>query len=243
MVTLAIRSELIAELPAEVREQLRTYRDLILHWNQRFNLTALEEPELVDRRLVGDALRLLPAIDQIMARPDARNHVIDLGTGAGLPGLVLKIARPDLDVTMLDATHKKVRFVQHVITELGLERARAIHGRAEDLGQMLEYRHQFDIGTARGVAALPTLLELLLPLLQTGGSFLLPKGDDITVELAAGKRAANTLGGHINSADLLPGLSDEPVTRLVSGVKIRSSPDRYPRRAGIPNREPLGREG
>jgi 16S rRNA (guanine527-N7)-methyltransferase len=169
--------------------------------------------------------------------------LIDLGTGAGLPGLVLKIARPHLQVTLVDATHKKVRFVQHVIDELGLKDARTIHGRAEDLGHMMDYRQQFAIGTARAVAALPILLELLLPLLETGGSFILPKGGEIEDELSEGNRAAKSLGGRIEHAELLPGTENEPVTRVVRGVKLRSTPSRYPRRAGIPNREPLGREG
>jgi 16S rRNA (guanine527-N7)-methyltransferase len=242
MTTLAIRTDLIADLPGEAQEGLRTYRDLILHWNQRFNLTAISTPESVDNRLIADALRLLPLIDRVLAnRPDGR-RMIDLGTGAGLPGLVIKIARPELDVTLVDATHKKVRFVQHVIDELGLTGVRTVHGRAEDLGQMIDYRQQFALGTARAVAALPTLLELLLPLLEPGGSFILPKGGDIDDEIRDGKRAANTLGGRIEEADLLPGTGDEPVTRVVTGVKIRSTPERYPRRAGIPNREPLGRE-
>lgn len=243
MTTLAIRTDLIADLPDEAKEQLRTYRDLILHWNQRFNLTAVTDPEAADHRLTGDALRLVPVIDDVLAKRPNAFRMIDLGTGAGLPGLVLKIARPQLDVTLVDATHKKVRFVQHVIDELGLTGVRTIHGRAEDLGHMIDYRQQFAIGTARAVAALPTLLELLLPLLETDAAFILPKGGDIEDELKQGKRAAHTLGGRIEHAELLPGTPDEPVTRVVRGVKIASTPSRYPRRAGIPNREPLGREG
>jgi 16S rRNA (guanine527-N7)-methyltransferase len=108
---------------------------------------------------------------------------------------------------------------------------------------MMDFRQQFAIGTARAVAALPTLLELILPLLETGGSFILPKGGEIQDELREGNKAAKALGGRIEHAELLPGTDDEPVTRVVRGVKLRSTPSRYPRRAGIPNREPLGREG
>jgi 16S rRNA (guanine527-N7)-methyltransferase len=243
MTNLAIRDDLLAGLSDEIREQLRTYRDLLLHWNQRFNLTAVQDAEAVDRRLVGDALRLLPSIDAALETAAPRARLVDLGTGAGLPGLIIKIARPDLAVTLVDATNKKIRFVQHVISELGLTGAQAVHGRAEDLGPMLDYRQQFDIATARGVAALPTLLELVLPLVANGGTFLLPKGDNIDDELMAGRRACAELGGKIISAELLPGYEDEPVTRLVIGAKIRSTPARYPRRAGIPSREPLGRQG
>ncbi|HQY29878.1 MAG TPA: 16S rRNA (guanine(527)-N(7))-methyltransferase RsmG [Thermomicrobiales bacterium] len=242
MTNLTIGDDLLASLSIESREQLRTYRDLILHWNQRFNLTALESEEAVDQRLIGDALRLLPTIDVVLTRrPDGR-RLVDLGTGAGLPGVAIKIARPDLDVTLIDATQKKVHFVQHVIDELGLTGTHTIHGRAEDIGRMMDYRQQYAIGTARAVAALPTLLELLLPLIEPGGTFLLPKGEAIAEELAAGRRAAGMLGGRILDATLLPECAGAPVTRLVTGVKLRSTSDRYPRRAGIPNREPLGRD-
>jgi 16S rRNA (guanine527-N7)-methyltransferase len=243
MTELAIRPELLRDLPEPRQRQLRDYRDLLFRWNQRFNLTAIREPEGIDARLIADALRLLPAIDEELDRRDGKVRLIDLGTGAGLPGLVLKIARPELNIVLVDATNKKVQFVQHVIDELRLASARTIHGRAEEIGHDLDYRNQFDLVTARGVAALPTLLELTVPLLFIGGSFLFPKGQDLDEELASGKRAAKMLGARIESADLLPGVSDEPVTRLVRGSKIASTPGRYPRRAGIPNKEPLGRDG
>lgn len=242
MTKLAVRPELLSSLPEGTQNQLRTYRDLLLEWNQRFNLTAVREAEEIDRRLIADALRLLPAIDLELERRDGRVHLADLGTGAGLPGLVLKIARPDLDMVLIDATNKKVTFVQHVITELGLANALTVHGRAEDVCRDLDFRNQFDVVTARGVASLPTLVELTIPLLVTGGTFLFPKGDGIHEELREGRKAAEILGGKIESADLLPGDQSEPVTRLVRGVKMRSTPDRYPRRAGIPNKEPLGRD-
>lgn len=243
MTELAVRGELLADLPEQSREQLRAYRDLLFRWNQRFNLTALRLPEEIDARLIADGLRLLPAVDNVLARHPTRLRMIDLGTGAGLPGLVIKIARPQIEITLVDATNKKIQFVQHVIEEIGLQRARTLHGRAEDIGQMREYREQFDLVTARGVASLPTLLELTVPLLDVGGEFIFPKGEQIEEELRLGRRAARTLGARIESADLLPGHPTEPVTRLVCGVKIGLTPGRYPRRAGIPGKEPLGRDG
>lgn len=243
MTELAVRGELINDLPDEIREDLRTYRDLLHRWNQRFNLTALREPEAIDARLIADGLRLLPAIDLELTKRNQVIRMIDLGTGAGLPGLVIKIARPQIAVTLVDATNKKIQFVQHVIGELGLLNAATVHGRAEDLGQHIDYRQQFDLVTARGVASLPTLLELTVPLLVIRGTFIFPKGDDIEEELKYGRRAAKQLGAKIESAELLPGDPSEPVTRLVCGVKIGLTPGRYPRRAGIPNKEPLGRDG
>lgn len=243
MMELAVRDDLLEGLPEQSREQLVTFRELLFRWNQRFNLTAVREREDIDTRLIADALRLLPALDvELDARPRGV-RLIDLGTGAGLPGVVLKIARPEIDITLADATNKKVQFVQTALTELGLTGARTVHGRAEDLGQHADYRERFDVVTARGVASLPTLVELTLPLLEVGGVYLFPKGADLEVELREGQRAARVLGGRIESAELLPGVEGEPVTRLVRGIKMSLTPGRYPRRAGIPNKEPLGRDG
>ena len=243
MTELAVRPELLRNLPEQTQRQLRDYRDLLFRWNQRFNLTALRELDEIDNRLIADALRLLPAIDAELSARGGTIRMIDLGTGAGLPGLVIKIARPEIAIVLANATNKKVAFVQHVITELGLKQARTVHGRAEDIGQHIDYRGQFDLVTARGVAALPTLVELTVPLLVEGGVFLFPKGERLDDELKSGKHAAKAVGARIESADLLPGDPSEPVTRLVRGIKIATTPGRYPRRAGIPNREPLGRDG
>lgn len=243
MIELAIRDDLLASLPDERRRMLAEYRELLYRWNQRFNLTAIRERDGIDVRLIGDALRLLPAVDAEIERRAGRLRAIDIGAGAGLPGLVLKIARPEIEITLVDATRKKIVFVQNVITELGLTGARTVHGRAEDLGQHIDYRERFDLVTARGVAALPILVELTLPLLVVGGVCLFPKGDDLDPELEDGRRAARELGGRIESAELLPGDESEPVTRLVRGTKMSPTPGRYPRRAGIPKEEPLGRSG
>ena len=243
MTELAIRPELLGNLPDIARRQLRDFRDLLFRWNQRFNLTAVREPEEIDSRLIADALRLLPAIDEELHARQGKIRLIDLGTGAGLPGLVIKVARPEIDILLVDATNKKIQFVQHVVTELGLRSAATVHGRAEDLAQQLDYRGQFDLVTARGVASLPTLVELTVPFLVVGGVFLFPKGNNIADEYRSGQKAAKIVGGRIESAELLPGDPSEPVTRLVRGIKIGPTPDRYPRRAGIPNKEPLGREG
>jgi 16S rRNA (guanine527-N7)-methyltransferase len=219
-----------------VRKQLAVYRDELLRWNERVNLTAVRDPEGVDRRLIGDALRLLPFVD---ATDGAR--LVDVGTGAGLPGLVVKIARPKIDVTLIEATGKKVAFLRHVIGILGLERVEALHGRAEELGRDPEHRGRYDLATARAVAALPTLVELCLPFLRVEGRALFPKGADLGTELAEGERAAALVGGRIETTEELPGDAGEPVTRLVIAAKIRQTPNRFPRRSGIPAKEPLGR--
>lgn len=231
-------------LPLPVAEQLAIYRDDLLHWNQRFNLTAVTDPKAVDRRLIGDALRLLPAIDKIVERLTEAGlplKLIDVGTGAGLPGLVIKIARPDLDVTLLDATAKKVSFVHYMIETLKLDRVEAVHGRAEEFGHDRRFRGQFGLVTARAVASLPALMELCLPLLKVGGWAVFPKGADIDDELAEAERANRTLGGRVDSSNTLEYVHDAPMTRVVIVAKIHETPSRFPRRSGLPAKEPLGR--
>jgi 16S rRNA (guanine527-N7)-methyltransferase len=230
----------LGEIDAGARERLAVYRDELLVWNQRFNLTAVTEPEGVDRRLIGDSLRLLPVVDGFVVEA-AGVRLVDVGSGAGFPGLVIKIARPNIDVTLIEATGKKVAFLRHAIEVLGLEGIEALHGRAEELGQDRQYRGRYDLATARAVAALPVLVELCLPLLRVGGRALFPKGAELGTELAEGERAAAMVGGRIEKADVLPGGEDEPVTRLVIAAKIGETPNRFPRRSGVPAKEPLGR--
>jgi 16S rRNA (guanine527-N7)-methyltransferase len=224
-------------LDGEALRRFARYRDLLLDRNAQFNLTAIREPDEIERRLFLDALAMIPTLDRLnQSRSSQRVRLVDVGAGAGFPGLALKIARPQLDVTLIDATAKKVAFLNEVIAELGLDNTCAVHGRAEDLGRKPAYRAQFDIGTARAVASLPVLLEYVLPLLAVGGTALLPKGLEFDEELRAGRRAAQRLGAQIISAATLPAEG----TRLVVATKIAPTPELYPRRAGIPSRNPLG---
>src|SRR5829696_6500313 len=186
----------------EQQAQLVTYRDLLLEWNQKFNLTAITDQELVERRLFFDAWRMLPAIDGAIGGEPAK--LIDVGSGAGFPGLALKIARPALDVTLLEATGKKVGFLQRVIDTLGLPGIDAIHGRAEELGHDPNHRERYDLATARAVASLPALIELCTPFLRIGGRAFFPKSEDIGQELREGAKAAKELRVTIVSAVSLP---------------------------------------
>ena len=216
------------------------YRDLLLERGTKFNLTAIHNPDDVERRLFLDAIAMAPTLDRVIdadrAGPGSRVRLVDVGAGAGFPGLPLKIVRPTLDVTLIDATAKKVAFINEVIDHLGLDGARAVQGRAEDLGQETPYRAQFDVATARAVAPIPVLLEYVIPFLRVGGTALLPKGLQIAEELRAGRRTAALLGAEIISARELPGVT----TRLVVVRKIAATPAAYPRRTGIPSRDPLG---
>ena len=219
--------------------QLARYRDLLLEWNQRFNLTAMKSGPEIDRRLIGESLRLLPALDRVTTRPDAQ--LIDIGTGAGFPGLAIKIARPELRVTLIDATRKKVEFLRHVIDDLGLTGVAAIHARAEELGRDFVHRERYDVATARAVSSTPALVELCVPLLQVGGSAMFPKSQEIDDELAGAEIAAAIVGARLERDELLPAAIDLPVTRLLIFAKIEPTPNRFPRRSGLPAREPLGR--
>jgi 16S rRNA (guanine527-N7)-methyltransferase len=227
-------------LDTEALARFSQYRELLLERNTQHNLTAIRDPEGIERKLFLDALAMAPALDYIV-RNSPRNawdriRLVDVGAGAGFPGLPLKIVHPELDLTLIDATAKKVTFVNDVIAALGLDNARAVHGRAEDLGRDRALREHYDIATARAVASLPVLLEYVLPLLKVGGTALLPKGLEIEEELRLGRRAAAQLGAEIVSAARLP----VEGTRLIVAAKVSRTPTAYPRRTGIPGRSPLG---
>ncbi len=223
--------------PAQL-QQFAQYRALLLDWNQRVNLTAITEPQEVLTRHFLDSLACLFAIPQPEQRK--RLRLLDVGSGAGFPGLPLQIAFPDWQVTLLEATGKKVRFLEAVIASLGLTNARTIQGRAEDLAHDPQHRARYDLVTARGLAALPTLLEYCLPFCHPGGLVIAAKKGAISAEMAQGTRAAATLGGRFVEAHpfSLPGLEDQRM--LVVFQATRTAPTQYPRRAGAPTKKPLG---
>lgn len=205
------------------REQFVRYCEELLDWNTRVNLTAIKNPGEVQIKHFLDSLSLLLVYD----RPAA--HLFDIGTGAGFPGLALKIVRPQWQVVLLEATGKKVTFLRHVIDTLHLTGVEAVHGRAEELAHKSQYRASFDVVTARAVAALPTLLEYSAPFCRVGGDIVLLKKGDISGELAQGQRAAKQLGASFKEDVLvtLPGLDDN--RRLLVWQQQRLCPPQYPR--------------
>lgn len=226
-----------AGLSREQAVALLRYRDLLLDWNTRFNLTAIANPAAVEQRLLLDALRMLPALDEAVAESgEAAPRLVDIGSGGGIPALPIAICRPNLAVTMVEATGKKVGFLTAAIDELGLRKAAAIHARAEDIARELGHRAAYEVATARAVSSLPALIELTMPLLRPHGVAIFPKGLDLDDELRAGEAAGREVGAEIVSAGELPGGG----TRLVVVRKRRPTPERFPRRSGIPAREPLG---
>lgn len=214
--------------------QLLQLRNELLDWNTRVNLTAITDPREVLLKHILDSLSLLEIYQPTRAR------VLDIGAGAGFPGLPLKIARPQWEVILLEATGKKVQFQRHVIQLLALHHIEALHGRAEELAHRAAYRATFDLVTARAVAALPVLLEYAAPFCRTGGQILLPRKGDRDEELACGKRAGHLLGLTLK-ADLpvaLPGLDDG--RRILVWEKTRACSVQYPRNGAAIAKRPLG---
>lgn len=207
-------------------ERLDRYAALLVDWNTRMNLTAITAPEDIVLKHFVDSLTLVPYL------PAGELSLIDVGTGAGFPGIPLAIVRGDIRLTMLDSLRKRLTFLQALCEELGL-RAELIHARAEEVGARPELREQFDVSTARAVAALPTLCEYCLPFVRVGGRFLAMKGPDCEKERGAAERAAKQLGGdRIDIAALwLPSrpAPERSERRIVQITKISPTPAKYPR--------------
>ncbi len=213
------------------------YYDELVAWNRRFNLTAVTDYEQVQIRHFLDSLTCLLVNGERARQPVMR--VMDVGSGAGFPGLPLKIVCPSLQLTLLEATGKKVQFLKHVVEGLALEGVQVIKGRAEEVGHSAQHREQYDLVVARAVAELPVLAEYALPFCRLGGRFVAQKGSAAEVEVASAERALAILGGHLRRIHTveLPGLA-EP-RRLVVVDKMALTPEKYPRRPGIPSKRPL----
>ncbi len=219
-------------------EQFAAYRDLLLDWNRRINLTAIADPALVLTRHFLDALTVILALP---AAERARSpQVIDVGAGAGLPGLALKIALPHWRVAELDSVGKKTRFVGHVIETLGLEGATVLTGRAEDLARDPRHRERYDLVLARGLAPLRVLAEYTLPFSRVGGLTVAMKKGDIAQEIEEGRRAVGQVGGQIGAIVRVPALPDLGADRVLLPLrKVRPTRADLPRAAGVPGKRPL----
>lgn len=228
--------ELGIVLTEKQKEQFFKYFQLLTEWNQVMNLTAITEmPEVVTKHFV-DSLLVVKVSDGI--RTEAYS-CIDVGTGAGFPGIPLKIAFPQLQITLLDSLNKRVDFLNTVIQELGLTGITAVHGRAEDFGRNKEYREQFDLCVSRAVANLSTLSEYCLPFVKAGGKFLPYKSGKVEEEAREAESAVKKLGGSMKETKtlVLPGTDVDRT--FVPIDKINMTPKKYPRKAGMPGKEPL----
>jgi 16S rRNA (guanine527-N7)-methyltransferase len=222
-----------------------TYQRELLDWNQRVNLTAITQEDHIEIRHFLDSLTCLVAVRQFFSTSQrARSgegalRLLDVGAGAGFPGIPLQIVCPQWQVTLLEATGKKVQFLQHMRDMLGLKGLEVIHGRAEDLARDPAHRERYDWVAARAVAEMPVLAELTLPFARIGGMVVAMKSATAEAEAAAAGRALALLGGQLAKviALQLPGLAEE--RRLVVVRKVACTPDAYPRRPGMPAKRPL----
>lgn len=231
-----VAAEFNIELTPAYLDLFERYYEELVDWNRRISLTAVTDYEDVQIRHFADSLAVLLALD---AAAETSISLIDIGTGAGFPGLPLKIVRPAWQVVLLDSTRKKTEFVEHMIYELGLDDTTAVWARAEEAGQDPVYRAQFDVALARAVADVAVLCEYALPFLRVGGRFVAQKGTDPAEELRAAREALEVLGGaHRDTVSYrLPGF-DDPLNLIVI-EKVNATPEKYPRRPGMPEKRPL----
>lgn len=224
----------VVPLDAKILERLARYLEVLKRGNERMNLVRFQDDREAWERHLLDSLSLLPWVDAL----DEGEPVIDLGSGAGMPGIPIALARPDRKVILVEATQKKAKFLEEARTELGLTKVAVVNKRAEDMGRDPNHRDRYPLVVARAVARLPVLLELALPLVRIDGQFLAMKGEKAEEELEDSDRALSELCGEASIEPLdafFPGRN----ACVVQVDKIRRTPRDYPRPAGIPERKPL----
>ncbi len=217
-------------------KKFRTYLDELNAARPRLRLTALTDPEAVQRRHFLEPLALLAALEEIDA---LGKTAIDIGSGAGFPGLPIKIVRPALRLTLLEANARRAAFLERLVQKLSLERVTVVNDRAEEVAHNPEHREAYELVLARAVAPLPTLVELTLPFLRLGGVLAAPKGSGAPREVREAAAALQACGGHVESIRPLniPGAETSPTLVIVR--KASDTPQRFPRRTGIPAKRPL----
>ena len=225
---------LSVEVDRKKIDQFNQFYDLIVEWNNVMNLTAITDYKDVVEKHFLDSL----SIERILKLDDIK-AVMDVGTGAGFPGMPLKIIYPELKITLLDSLNKRVKFLNEVIRQLELKNKDAIHGRAEDIGKNENYREKYDLCVSRAVANLATLSEYCMPFVRVGGVFVSYKSGDIDEEVLKSKKAISLFGGKIDEVVKfqLPGTDINRA--FVKIKKIKGTPKKYPRKSGIPSKEPL----
>jgi 16S rRNA (guanine527-N7)-methyltransferase len=236
MTTLAEQAQhlLNIQITPEQAALFDRYGEELLVWNEKMNLTAITAPEEVQVKHFLDSLTVAGAVE--MRRGF---HVVDVGSGAGFPGVPLQIAYPNIHMTLMDATGKKIQFLEHIIGALGLTNARAVKARAEDAGRYTEHRHVYDLALARAVARLPILLEYLLPLVKLGGQCIAMKGRTARDEVNDSARALAVLGGEVERIESFQLPDIEETHHLIIVRKTALTPSAYPRPSGAPAQKPL----
>lgn len=228
------RSLFGVDLTSDQQQAFRTMAEQLLDWNTRINLTAITDPGEVEIRHFLDSISVVRAV-----KLGAGCRVIDVGTGAGFPGLPLRIVQPQIALALLESTGKKADYLQHMVDTLEMTGVQVINKRAEEAGQDPALREQFDVAVARAVARLPVLAEYMLPLLKVGGMMVAMKGESAAQEVGAAQEALRLLGGEMRRLYTieLPEVAETHYLVLIE--KVAASPHKYPRRSGVPSRKPL----
>lgn len=231
-------SELGIELTSSQAKQFELYYKELMEWNKRINLTAITDYEEVQIKHFLDSITVTLALTKDeMNKPNL--SIIDIGAGAGFPGLPLKILLSQPRLVLLDSIAKKTAFLRHVTQKLKLSNVEIVTGRAEEIAHLLLYRQQFDVVVSRAVASLPTLVELALPFCRIGGKFVAQKKGEISQEINKASKAINVLGGKLNQVKKIELEEFRDERYLVIFDKIYPTPEKYPRRPGIPKRCPI----
>lgn len=221
------------ELTGKEINIFKHFYKMVIEWNERINLTAIvDEREAVIKHFID-------SVSVIRFFPDDVLSMIDVGTGAGFPGIPIKIVQNNIHVTLLDSLEKRVRFLNSVINETGLTGIDAIHGRAEDFGQDKEHRESYDVGIARAVSPLPVLCEYVMPFVRIGGYFVAMKGSNVKDEISESQKAISVLGGEIEDIKNFVLPFDDIERNVILIKKYRHTPTKYPRKSGKPAKSPL----
>jgi len=219
-----------ANLSKEQLEKFKVYYKSLIEWNEKINLTAITDESEVITKHFADSLSILKYIKN-------NSKVIDVGTGAGFPGIPLKIANESLKITLLDSLNKRILFLDEVIKELNLKDINTIHGRAEEVAHDKDHREQYDIAVCRAVAKLNVLAEYMLPYLKVGGTFICMKGPNINEEIDSSMKAIKLLGGKIEKVESFE--LEENQRNIIIIKKEKNSPKNFPRKAGTPSKSPI----
>lgn len=213
-------------------EQFYQYMNLLLEWNEKINLTAITEPSEIIIKHFVDSITINKHVKE-------NAKVIDVGTGAGFPGIPLSIIRNDVNVTLMDSLNKRIKFLDEVVNEIKLGNVDTVHSRAEELGHNKDYRERFDIATSRAVAPLNVLLEYLMPFVKVGGYCICMKGSNINEEIKNSKKALQLLSGEIVNIDSFELPETDYGRNVIIVKKVASNANKYPRKPGTPSKEPL----
>lgn len=213
-------------------KQLYNYMELLLDWNKKINLTAITEPKEIIIKHFIDSMTINKYIEN-------NSNIIDIGTGAGFPGLPIKIINDNISVTLLDSLNKRIKFLDEVISNLNLEKVKTVHSRAEDAAQNKQYRQKFDFAVSRAVAPLNYLLEYMLPFVKINGKCICMKGSNYKEELNDAEAAIFKLGGEVEKTEKIKLPNTNIERNIIIIKKIKNTPKEYPRKAGIPKKMPI----